>query len=109
MHIPEKRQRLAGMITFSVFAIFLLWHLDYEDVEIVGFRNNPWGFNSFAYNLINAIAAAANNDSQSYESRNLWWFSTQVIPILTSWMLRKFLGKCVALVSTAAKYLYSKL
>ena len=106
MQIAEKRQRLTGMITFSVLAIFLLWHVNFEDMEIVGFRTNPWGYGSLAYKLIDEFV---HDDSYAHDSANFWWIATQTIPIVTSWGLRKILGKGVAFASTAAKWLYSRI
>lgn len=93
------------MIAFAVLALFLLWHVNYDYMEIVGFRTNPWGFDSLAYKLIKEIATENN---YSHHSTNFWWSSTQAIPILLSWGLRKLLGKCIAFASTAVKVLYSK-
>jgi hypothetical protein len=104
----EKRQRLVGMAAFSLLAIFLLWHVsfEYRELRLVGMQTNPWGYGSPAYRLIREIAT---ENHYSEEPANLWWFSTQLIPILVAWGLRMFLGRCVAIASLAAKFLYSRI
>lgn len=102
--MKEKEQKLVGMVLFSALVILLLWHVNYEDMDLVGMRTNPSGYNSIAYQLLSQFI----DDSYPYTALlSTWWALTQVIPVLVSWGIRNPLGKCVKYFELAVKKLYS--
>jgi hypothetical protein len=102
-----KRQRIAGMAAFVALSVFLLWHIDYSDMRLAGFRTYPWGYDSLAYKLIVELASE-NQFYASERTTNAWWLWTQAVPVIAAWGLRPFLGKCVGIVLVGARRLYSR-
>jgi len=98
-----KKQKILGMILFSALVIFLLWYVNYDDMELVGFRTNPSGYDSIAYLFLRNFIDA----SYPHTAINAWWALTQAIPVLVSWVVRSALGKCIHYLGIAISKLYS--
>jgi hypothetical protein len=112
-----KKQRIVGMIAFAAITIFLFWFVDYLtpdnyyssnpfdylSFQVVGWNTNPLGYGSIAYR----IATKMVDSSWRGDATNKVWVLSQVIPILTSWPIREFLGKSVNAVEHVLKRLFA--
>jgi hypothetical protein len=114
--MEPKKQRIVGMIAFSAIAIVLLWHVDYLAISIyshnpldyltfqlVGWNTNPLGYGSIAYRIATKFVGA----SWRGDATNKVWVLSQVIPILISWPIRRFLGKSVSVVERVLMKLFA--
>ncbi len=93
--MPEKSERLAGIIVFSALTIFIFWYVDFEQLEVVGFGTRPKGYGSIAYQILSTLYSKElyqNEDSYQHDWSNFLWVITQSIPLLISWPIRKNLG-----------------
>ena len=102
IQLQEKKARLVGMASFSALLIFMLWYVDYEQMDTVGFGPNPIGYDSVAYKLLSYVF----DDSYRHSALSRAWTLTQAVPFAASWGIRVLLGRCVLSIEAAVGKVY---
>ena len=88
----EKTERIIGMGVFAFLVTFALWYVDYDHIRVVEFFGQNSGFHSVADQVLSGIFR------NEYWRGPRLWVVTQVIPLLLSWRIRRYLGAVVGYV-----------
>lgn len=102
--MTDKTKRLIGICFFSSVVSFLFWYVNYDYPRIVGFGTNPYGYGSFAYQVIHGILG--RNYYYDHSQENFFWSVTQVAPLLLAWKIRTHLGIVVNYATILIKKTY---
>jgi hypothetical protein len=89
--VTEKTASVLRAVCFALLITFLLWFVDYRNLGLTGFDNDPKGYGSLAFQFIQLFDW---EDLDGYDSRNSAWLVSQILPLLLALRLRNHL-ECV--------------